>query len=143
MWMNMLVGLIACRIAESSNAVSSADFFNAATLGGAKALRRSDLGRLSAGACADIAIFRLDDINMTPSVDPITTLLMGGNGKVTEAVFVDGRLSMRHGKVHDFDLVAARQRAQRQFEGLVAKYPDRSWRHPPVEDLFRPSFPLR
>ncbi|CAN7349793.1 amidohydrolase family protein [Devosia sp. LjRoot3] len=143
MWMNMLVGLIACRIAENSNAASSADFFNAATLGGAKALRRTDLGRLSAGACADIAIFRLDDINMTPSVDPITTLLMGGNGKVTEAVFVDGRLSMRHGQVQDFDLVAARQQAQRQFEGLVAKYPDRSWRHPPVEDLFRPSFPLR
>lgn len=143
MWMNMLVGLIACRIAEHSNAASSADFFNAATLGGARALRRNDLGRLSAGSLADIAIFRLDDAHMTPTIDPITTLLMGGNGKVTEAVFVDGHLSMRHGKVHDFDLVAAREQAQRQFEGLIAKYPDRSWKHPPVEDLFRPSFPLR
>jgi len=143
MWMNMLAGLIASRIADkSSSATSSADFFNAATLGGAKALGRSDLGRLEAGACADVSIFRLDDIHMTPTVDPITTLVMGGNGKVTEAVFVDGRLVMRHGRVHGFDMVEARSRAQRQFEGLIAKYPDRSWKHPAVEDLFRPAFPV-
>jgi hypothetical protein len=37
---------------------------------------------------------------------------------------------------------AARQRAQRQFDGLVAKYPQRSWGHPPVSELFAPSYPI-
>lgn len=143
MWMNMLAGLIACRIADgASDAAFSADFFNAATLGGAKALKRPDLGRLQAGALADIAIFRLDDPAMVPTVDPITTLVLGGTGKITEAVFVDGRLSMRRGQVAGMDMVAARSQAQAQFEGLIAKYPDRSWQHPPVDQLFRPSFPI-
>ncbi len=144
MWMNMLMGLSACRIAEGrSDAAFSADFFEAATLGGARALHRPDLGRLSPGALADIAVFRLDDPHMTPTVDPITTLALGGNGKVTEAVFVDGRLSMYRGRVAGFDMAQARVRAQAQFDGLIAKYPDRSFSHPPVEQLFRPSFPLR
>lgn len=143
MWMNMLTGLMTCRLAEkSSTAANSADLFEAATLGGARALGRKDLGRLEAGACADVSIFRLDDVHMTPTVDPVTTLVMGGSGKVTQAVFVDGRLVMRDGKVHGFDLVEARSQAQRQFERLIEKYPDRSWQHPPVEELFQPAFPL-
>lgn len=143
MLMNMLVGLIACRIGEkASDAVFSKDLFDAATLGGAKALGRQDIGRLSAGAKADIAVFRLDDLYMTPSVDPITTLVVGGSGKVTKAVFVDGRLSMLDGKVAGIDMAAARERAQRQYEGLIAKYPDRSWQHPPVEEIFSSSYPI-
>jgi len=143
MLMNMLVGLIACRIGEkASDAVFSKDLFDAATLGGAKALGRQDIGRLSAGAKADIAVFRLDDLYMTPSVDPITTLVVGGSGKVTKAVFVDGRLSMLDGKVAGIDMAAARERAQRQYDGLIAKYPDRSWQHPPVEEIFSPSYPV-
>jgi len=143
MLMNLLVGLITCRIAEKApNAAFSRDLFDAATLGGAHALGRTDIGRLMTGAKADIAVFRLDDIAMTPSVDPITTLVTGGSGKVTEAVFVDGRLSMLSGAVAGIDMRAARMRAQLQFEGLMRKYPDRSWQHPPLEDLFQPSYPL-
>lgn len=142
MWMNMLAGLIACRIAESApDAAFSADFYTAATLGGAKALGRSDLGRIEAGAMADIAVFRLDDPYMTPTVDPVTTLVLGGSGRITEAVFVDGRLSMRRGEVAGIDLPSARAEAQAQFERLIAQYPDRSWQHPPVDELFQPSFP--
>ena len=143
MLMNLLMGLVACRISEKkSDAVFSADLFEAATLGGARALGRDDLGRLAPGARADVAVFRLDDPIMTPSVDPITTLVLGGSGKVTQAVFVDGRLSMREGKLAGFDVHEARKQAQQQFNGLVAKYPDRSWQHPPVDALFSPAFPL-
>jgi cytosine/adenosine deaminase-related metal-dependent hydrolase len=141
--MNLLVGLITCRISEKApDAVRSAELFDAATLGGAKALGRTDIGRLAPGTRADIAIFRLDDLYMTPSIDPITTLVTGGSGKVTQAVFVDGRLSMLNGKLAGIDMVAARRQAQSQFDRLIRKYPDRSWQHPPVEELFPPSYPL-
>ncbi len=79
---------------------------------------------------------------MTPSVDPVTTLVVGGSGKVTQAVFVDGRLSMLDGKVAGIDMIAAREQAQQQYDGLIAKYPDRSWRHPPVGKIFSPSYPV-
>jgi cytosine/adenosine deaminase-related metal-dependent hydrolase len=143
MLMNLLVGLITCRINDRApDRVRCADLFDAATLGGAKALGRADIGRLAPGARADIAVFGLDDAVMAPSIDPITTLVTGGSGKVTQAVFVDGRLSMRFGEVAGIDMKAARQRAQRQFDGLIAKYPDRSWGNPPVSELFPPSYPI-
>lgn len=141
--MNMLVGLIGCRIADQANdQVRCADLFDAATLGSARALGRRDLGRLEAGACADIAVFRLDDVIMTPSIDPITTLVVGGSGKVTRATFVNGGLSMLDGKLAGFDMQKAREQAQAQYDGLIEKYPDRSWQHPSVAELFPPSYPL-
>jgi cytosine/adenosine deaminase-related metal-dependent hydrolase len=143
MLMNLLVGLIACRINDRApDKVRCADLFDAATLGGARALGRPDLGHLSAGARADIAVFGLDDAVMTPAVDPITTLVIGGSGKVTRATFVDGRPSMLFGAVAGIDMEAARERAQGQFDGLIAKYPERSWNHPPVSEIFPPSYPM-
>ena len=143
MLMNLMLGLLTARIAdEDVEAVHSKDLWDAATLGGAKALGRSDLGRLQAGAPADIAIFALDDALMTPAIDPITTLVNGGSGKVTKAVFVDGRLSMRDRQVAGLDLVAAQSRAQAQFDGLVQRYPDRTFGHPPVSQIFPPSYPI-
>ena len=143
MLMNLLVGLITCRINDGApDQIRCADLFDAATLGGARALGRSDLGHLSPGARADIAVFDLDDTVMAPSIDPITTLVTGGSGKVTRAVFVDGRLSMRERQVARIDMRRAREQAQAQFDRLIAKYPERSWANPPVSEIFPPSYPV-
>lgn len=143
MLMNLLVGLITCRINDRApDRVRCADLFNAATLGGAKALGRPDIGHLSVGARADIAVFDLDDMFMAPSIDPITTIVTGGSGKITRAVFVDGRLSMRDRQVAGFDLAKARVQAQAQYDGLIARYPERSWGNPPVSEIFPPSYPI-
>jgi len=144
MWMNLLVGLITCRISDATpEHIRSADLFDAATLGGANALGRSDLGRLCVGARADIAVFRLDDAIMAPGCDPVTTLVTGGSGKVTCAVFVDGRVSMYQRQVAGVDMDAARAQAQAQYDGLIAKYPDRTFQHPCVAEIFPPSYPVR
>ena len=144
MLMNLLVGLITCRMNDGGpERILTRDLFDAATLGGAQALGRSDLGRLAVGSRADIAVFGLDDVAMCPSVDPITTLVTGGSGKVTRAVFVDGRLSMRDGHVAGIDMDAARDRAQAQFDRMVALYPLRTWDHPPLAEIFPHSYPSR
>lgn len=144
MLMNLLIGLITCRMNDGGpERIACRDMFNAATLGGARALGRRDLGRLARGARADLAVFRLDDLFMAPTADPITTLVTGGSGKVTQAVFVDGRLSMRHGEVAGIDMVAARGRAQDQYDRLIAQYPARTWGHPPVAEIFPPSYPVK
>lgn len=143
MLMNLMVGLITCRMNDGGpDRIACRDFFDAATLGGAKALGRDDIGRIAPGAKADLAVFRLDDPIMAPTVDPITTLVVGGSGKVTDAVFVDGRLSMRGGDVAGIDMAQARGRAQAQYDRLVAQYPARTWDHPPVEEIFPPSYPV-
>ena len=143
MVLNMAVGLMMGRAAEGgAEGLTTAEIFDAATTGGADALGRSDLGRLAPGALADIAIFDLSDAGFAPTIDPIQTLVFGATGRVTQAVFVDGRLSMRDGRVAGIDIDAARRQVQRQFEGLLAKYPDRTWGHPAVADLFPPTYPL-
>lgn len=147
MLLNMLAGLMTARIADGATSVTSREFWDAATLGGARAMKRPDLGRIAPGLPADIAVFALNDAVMTPAIDPISTLVAGGSGKVCVATFVDGRLSMRRinhaPEVAGIDLQAAQARAQGQFDGLVAKYPERSWDHPPVGELFPPSYPVK
>mgnify|MGYP000904960529 CR=1 FL=1 len=65
----------------------AADFFNAATLNGAKALGRTDIGVLQAGAKADIIVVDLDDLAVGPVEDPVRTLVVSCVGNnVTHAV---------------------------------------------------------
>ncbi len=40
------------------------------------------------------------------------------------------------------DEAADNRRAQRQFEGLMALYPERTHGHPPVEEIFSASYPV-
>lgn len=143
MVLNMSVGLMTNRIAEGrGDAGSAAEFYDAATIFGADALNRADLGRLAVGSTADIAVFDMADRMIAPRIDPIQTLVYGATGRVTRATIVDGRLSMRDGQVAGIDLAAARGRAQAQFDGLVGHYPERTYGHPPVETIFPPSYPL-
>jgi ABC-type uncharacterized transport system ATPase component len=79
---------------------------------------------------------------MAPSIDPITTLVAGGSGKVTLATFVDGRVSMLARQVAGIDMHKARAKAQAQYDGMIAKYPERSWGHPSVSEIFPPSYPI-
>ena len=143
MVLNMAAGMMLCRVVDGDIAACrSEDFFDAATVAGAAALGRDDIGVLRPGAKADIAVFDMADIHMAPRTDPIQTLILGATGRITRATIVDGRLSMRNGEVAGIDMVAARAAAQAQFDALVARYPERTLGHPPVSEIFPPSFPL-
>ncbi|MEI4472874.1 chlorohydrolase family protein [Frigidibacter sp. MR17.24] len=143
MVLNMATGLMANRIVSGrGDAASAADFLDAATIGGADALKRPDLGRLGPGTKADLAVFDMADAHMVPRIDPVQTLLLGATGRVTRATVVDGRLSMRDGAVAGIDLPVARAQAQVQFDRLVACYPERTFGHPPVDRIFPPAYPL-
>ena len=141
---NMQAALMLCRVVEGTPAsVRASDLYDAATTARADALGRPDLGRLAPGCAADIAVFRLDGIHTGPVQDPIQALFTGGSGRDVRDVWVAGRHVVRDGALPGFDLPAAHARAQAQFERLVARYPERTWRHPPVETIFPPSYPVR
>lgn len=143
MILNMQVGLMLGRVmARSVSQPSSAEMFDAATSVGADALGRPDLGRLAIGARADlIAIdFSRDDIGQV--IDPIQTLMQSSSGRDVTDVIVDGRLVMEHRLIPGFDAPAAHARAQAQFDALIAKYPERTLFHPPLSEIFQPTYPL-
>jgi cytosine/adenosine deaminase-related metal-dependent hydrolase len=141
---NMAVGLMTARLAErDSGAVSAGDLYTAATLGGARALGRDDLGRLAPGARADIAVIALDDPAIGQVIDPIQTILLNGSGRDVRTVIIDGRIVMQDGVIPGVDHDAMRKGAQARFDAMVAQYPDRTFGHPPLEEIFAPTYPLK
>lgn len=120
-----------------------AEYFEAATLGGARALRRPDLGRIAVGASADLVAFGLHDIRMGPVEDPLRTLVLAGTGRDARLTMVAGRVVMRDGRIPGVDLDALRREGQRVFDKLRAAYPERDYRGGTESDLFPPVFPVR
>lgn len=139
---NMSQGVMTARIAEErADAVRAADLYSCATLGGATALGRDDLGRLGPGTQADLNVIRLDGPEMGQVIDPIQTILLNGSGRDVSDVMIAGRFVMRSGVIPGVDHDVLRSRAQAQFDGLIRQYPDRTLGHPDVSEIFQPSFP--
>ena len=138
MILNMQLGLMTARIADGIEAVRSETLFDAATLGGAQALNRPDLGRLTPGAKADIAVIDLSGALQT--TDPVQTLMTSSSGRDVRDVWIDGRRVMADRVIDGVDEAADRTRAQTQFDALIAKYPDRTHGNPPVSEIFTPSY---
>jgi cytosine/adenosine deaminase-related metal-dependent hydrolase len=143
MIMNLQTGMILARtMAGSATAVRSEDYYDAATIGGADALGRPDLGRLQPGSRADITVFDLDRPHLGQVIDPIQTMLLSGHGRDFSTVVIDGRFVMTDRTIASVDETADKKRAQVQFEGVMARYPERTHGHPPVSEIFSSSYPI-
>jgi len=100
-------------------AASAAEVFEAATLGGARALGREDLGRLAPGAKADIVLIDLatrDTLRFGPVRDPIKALVECGIGDDVVTVIVNGVVRMHQRVIPGVDLGAVRRQAQEAGE---------------------------
>lgn len=143
MILNMQAGLMLCRVVEhAASACRAEDFWDAATLGGARALLRDDLGRLAPGAKADLIVLDLGLPHHGQVIDPVQTLLLAGQGRDVRHTMVDGRFAMWDRTIPGVDEAADLRRAQAQFERLIALYPERTLNHPPVEEIFSASYPV-
>ena len=86
-------------------------------------------------------VFELGLPHQHQVIDPIQTLLLTGRGRDARTVVVGGRFAMEDRVIPGIDEAEITRAAQAQFDRLVARYPDRTWRHPPVDAIFRPSYP--
>jgi len=137
----MDAAIIMARTAEQrSDAVDAAEIFRAATLGGARALQRDDLGRLAPGALADMVIVDLADPRVGAVDDPIRTLLLHGIGANVRTVIINGRIVMEDRVLPSVDAAAMHARVQDYHTQMKAAYTERDWRRRSLEDLFPPSF---
>lgn len=89
------------------------EFFNAATIGGAKALGRDDIGKLEVGCKADISVFNITAFDNGPIDDPMRTLIHFANGRACDTVIVDGNVVVENGVVNGVDEEQLLQDAQR------------------------------
>ena len=126
--MNMRIASYAGKvITHDLFAATAAEVFTAATLGGARALGRDDLGRLAPGAKADLLIIDLsgrDTLRLGPVRDPIKSLVECGIGDDVETVIVDGVVRMSDRKIPGVDFAAIRREAQAAGEGIWSRLPE-------------------
>jgi cytosine/adenosine deaminase-related metal-dependent hydrolase len=117
------------------------DFYNAATINGAKALGRDDLGKLATGAKADIIAIDLNDIAVGPYEDPIRTMLISCAGSNVSHTIINGKLLMQDKKLVGIDEDVLMKEAQAVYERFLNFHHEYDRLKRPLEAFFPPTFP--
>ncbi len=121
----------------------AASVINAATVWGAKALGREDLGRLAEGARADVVIVNLRQSRYGPVRDPITALVEYGSGADVETVIVNGEVVIKDGRSSRIDETDLNNRAEGVANKAWDNWANRDWAGRRTEEIIPPAFPTR
>ena len=88
--------LLVARAVGGPGALTAREALRLATRGGAAVLGRDDLGELSAGKCADVAVWRTDGLELGGAEDPVAALVLSGPHRV-DRLYVGGEPVVRGG----------------------------------------------
>jgi cytosine/adenosine deaminase-related metal-dependent hydrolase len=95
--------LTVARAKHGPRALSARQALELATLHGARCLGREDeLGHLSAGALADVALWKLDELGFAGIEDPVAALVLGPPRPV-DALLVGGEIVVEDGELRTAD----------------------------------------
>lgn len=94
-----------------------------ATLGGATCAGMSDqIGSLAPGKKADLILTRLNSINMAPVRDPVAALIFYANANDIDAVWIDGVVRKRDGRLVGLDWPAVERRMQASRDAIDERF---------------------
>jgi 5-methylthioadenosine/S-adenosylhomocysteine deaminase len=116
---------VARAVAGTVDDITTAEVYDAATVGGAHALKRPDLGRLVVGGKADIVIVDTKHPAMMPLREPIRSLIYVAAERAVRDVWVGGEQVVADGKPLLIDYAEASEaleRAQARSLEAVSKF---------------------
>ncbi|MEM9624488.1 MAG: amidohydrolase family protein, partial [Pseudomonadota bacterium] len=93
------------RVGQTTQPLSHEVALNWATVGGARVLRRPELGHLQIGAAADLALFELTEPRFSGVEDPLAGLILSGAHRASR-VMVNGHWQVVGGELANVDLDA-------------------------------------
>ncbi|MGQ9810940.1 MAG: 8-oxoguanine deaminase [bacterium] len=102
------------RLVGGSGAISARQALRLATIGGARLLKRDDIGKIEAGRCADIIGIRIDDISRAGAIhDLVGSVVMCGSSHNVYLAIINGEIVVKenHLVTIDEDEVVARANA--------------------------------
>ena len=120
----------------------TAAVLHAATVGGAKALGRDDIGRLASGAKADLVLVDLDHPAMKPVRDPLRSLVHMAAERAVREVYVDGRKVVSDGRVLTLDYENAARALDEAHRRAEAEVPKHDWAGRSAAELAPLALPL-
>jgi cytosine/adenosine deaminase-related metal-dependent hydrolase len=116
--------------------------FHAATIGGATALGREDIGRLAIGAKADIVAVDLTHPALRPLRDPLRALVYSAADRAVSDVYVDGRQVVADGTVLTIDIAPTAQQMEEAQAASLATAAERDRLGRDAETLSPLSLPV-
>ncbi len=129
--------------ARDIEGVTTAELFHAATVGGATALLRDDLGRLAPGKKADLVLVDLTVPQMVPARDPLRSFIYHAADRAVCQVFVNGRQVVADGRIVTLDQADAGRRLAEAQRRMLETAPLRDYRGRSAEQISPLSLPLR
>jgi 8-oxoguanine deaminase len=95
--------LLLQRLKYGAGRVSHRDALRWATKGSARCLGRDDIGEISPGKQADLALFKLDELRFSGAGDPLAALVLCGAHRA-DYVMVAGKWLVSEGEIPGMDL---------------------------------------
>ncbi|MBL6453944.1 amidohydrolase family protein [Belnapia sp. T6] len=135
-----LAAYLARTQATDPRSLTTTELFEAATIGGARALGRDDIGRLAPGCRADFVMVDITHPMMRPARDPVRSLIYAAGDRALKAVYVDGQKVVEDGEVLTMDYRAAAEQLNEAQKRVAETVPERDWAHRPAEKIAPPSF---
>lgn len=126
---------VARAVAGTVDDLTTLDLYNAATIGGARALKRDDIGRLCVGAKADLVLVDTKHPSMMPLREPIRSLVYVAADRAIRDVYVDGRLVLENGRPLGIDHVAASQALEEAQQRSMREVPKLDWAQRTTDEL--------
>jgi len=90
--------LLVARGRGGPEALTAREALRLGTRGGAQVLKRDDIGSLEPGKCADLAVWRLDGLELAGAADPVAGLVFSGPHRVDRLV-IAGEDVVREGRL--------------------------------------------
>ena len=124
-----------CRTAVMVADLDCVDVFNAATVAGAHALNRSDIGRIAVGCKADFSVIDLTSPSIRPVREPLRSLITVAGSRPVTDVFVHGEQVVSKGVVRNIDFELELTRLQMAQENMLSVVSERDWGSRSAEEL--------
>ncbi|MEE9570823.1 MAG: amidohydrolase family protein, partial [Gammaproteobacteria bacterium] len=121
---------------------TTAEVFHAATIGGATALGRDDIGRLAPGCKADLVVVDLSDVNMVPARDPLRSLMYTAAERAVKDVYVDGIKVVSDRKVLTMDRAEAAAGVAEAQVRMIEAVPELDYAGRTAEQISPLSLPI-